>query len=309
MPRPSSRSRREFLSVSLLSLSGLSHLPVAALGRVQGAPAGEAFGSEDAWVARVQPGAPAVHQIASDGEAASYWPRWRGPSGQGHANGGGYPDTWSATQNVLWKTPLSGRGNSSPIVWGDRIFLTTAHDGGRRLAIVSIDRSDGNFLWESFAPDGAPERIHAKNSHASATPVTDGERVYASFGSRGLMAVDFDGELVWHRDLGRIQNYHGTAGSPLLYEDRLIIFQDHRAGSFVAALDTRTGETIWRTDRDASVGWGTPIALRADDHDEIIVTGDPQLRSQVLVIGRVVQSLWFACGDPLGVVGAHKGLR
>ena len=112
-----------------------------------------------------------------------------------------------------------------------------------------------------------------KNGHASATPATDGERIYVSFGSRGLFAFDMDGKLVWQRDLGRIDNYHGAAGSPLLYKDRVILYQDQSSGSFIAAFDARTGEQVWRTSRDATVGWGTPIAVRVGDHDEIIVNG------------------------------------
>src|SRR5262245_21295082 len=96
----------------------------------------------------------AVSIISSTGDGARYWPRWRGPSGQGHVSGSGYPDKWSATENVLWKVPVPGEGNSSPVVWGDRIFLTTARDGGRRLSLVAFRRSDGNQLWEAAVPDG-----------------------------------------------------------------------------------------------------------------------------------------------------------
>src|SRR5262245_35539440 len=129
-----------------------------------------------------------VRMIASEGEGAKYWPRWRGPSGQGLVSGTGFPDRWSATQNILWKTAVPGSGNSSPIIWGDRIFLTTAYDGGRRLALRAYSRTDGKLAWEAFAPDGGAEFVHEKNGNASATPATDGERVYVSFGNRGLMA-------------------------------------------------------------------------------------------------------------------------
>src|SRR5215468_2738560 len=129
-----------------------------------------------------------IQMIAVEGEGARYWSRWRGPSGQGLVGGSGFPDTWSATQNIVWKKPVPGRGNSSPIVWNDRIFLTTAHDGGRRLSVLSYRRSDGATLWETFAPEGRSQSTHNKNGHASATPVTDGQRVYVSFGSRGLLA-------------------------------------------------------------------------------------------------------------------------
>src|SRR5215210_6718029 len=128
-----------------------------------------------------------VRMIEADGIAANYWPRWRGPSGQGLVAGGPYPDRWSAKDNVLWRTPVAGRGNSSPIVWGDRIFITTAYDGGQRLSIVGFRRADGRQLFESFVPQRDVEFGHPKNGHASATPVTDGRRVYASFGSNGLL--------------------------------------------------------------------------------------------------------------------------
>ena len=124
--------------------------------------------------------------VADEGEAAQYWPRWRGPSGQGLVSGSGYPDRWSATENVLWKTPVPGDGNSSPIVWGDRILLTTAYDNGRRLSVLAFRRADGTQLWETFAPDGRRDGgAHYKNGHASATPATDGERIYVSFGAAG----------------------------------------------------------------------------------------------------------------------------
>jgi outer membrane protein assembly factor BamB len=194
--------------------------------------------------------------------------------------GSGYPDRWSATENVKWKVPVPGSGNSSPIVWRDRIYLTTSYDGGRRLSLVAYRRSDGSRVFESFAPEGRTEsRNHFKNGHASATASTDGQRIYVSFGPRGLVAFDMDGKQVWHRDLGPIENYHGTAGSPLLYKDRVILYQDQSRGSFIAAFDTRTGKTLWQTPRDASVGWGTPIAVRVVDHDEIIVNGQRRVQA------------------------------
>jgi len=168
---------------------------------------------------------------------------------------------------------VPGDGNSSPIVWGDRIFITTAYDGGRRLSVIAYRRADGVKLWETFAPAGrSGNGHHYKNGHASATPATDGKGVYVSFGARGLLALDMDGKILWHRDLGAMEAYHGTAGSPLLYKDRLILYQDQFAGSFVAAFDTRTGRDVWRTPRKENVGWGTPIAVHVVDHDEIIIS-------------------------------------
>lgn len=213
-----------------------------------------------------------IFMVPVAGEGAGYWPRWRGPSGQGVVDASGYTDTWSDTENVVWRSTVPGRGHSSPIVWGDRIFLTTTQDAGRRLSVLSYRRTDGQLLWETAVPEGPIEHIHPKNSQASATPTTDGERVYVSFGSRGLVALDFDGRVVWHTEVGPIANYHGSAGSPLLYGDLLITYQDQRRGAFVAAFDTRTGQLAWQTDRGGSVGWGSPVAVRVGDHDEIIVS-------------------------------------
>ena len=194
----------------------------------------------------------AVRMIADEGEAARYG--YLDPMKIVVA-GTGYVDTWSATQNVLWKVAVPGRGNSSPIVWGDRIFLTTAYENGRRVSVLAYRRSDGRLLWETPAPAGRTDSgAHFKNGYASATPATDGQRIYVSFGPRGLFAFDFDGRIVWQRDLGSMDAYHGAAGSPLLYRDRIILYQDQYRGSFIAAFDTRTGKDVWRTPRDASNG-------------------------------------------------------
>lgn len=247
----------------------------------------------------------AVRMIAQDGEAVRYWARWRGPSGQGVVSENGYPDRWSSTENVLWKTPLSGSGNSSPIVWRDRVYLTTAREGGQRLSLIAFNRADGKQLWETFAPNGRSDRPHQKNGYASATPATDGERVYVSFGSRGLFAFDLAGQLVWQRDLGAIDNYHGAAGSPLLYKDRVILYQDQSGGGFVAAFNTRTGSELWRTPRQQSVGWGTPIAVRVGERDEIIVNG----QSRVIAYNPDTGAELWRCGGmgfeviPTPVVG------
>ncbi len=253
-----------------------------------------------------RPGAPlegqqseGVMMIPVEGEGADYWPRWRGPSGQGLVDGSGYPDTWSATENVVWRTPVPGAGNSSPIVWGDRIFLTTAYDGGQRLSLLAFDRTTGERLWETFAPEGSAERVHRKNGHASATPTTDGERIYVSFGERGLAAFDMDGGMVWHQDLGRLDNYWGTAGSPLMYGDRVIVYQDISSNAFVAAFDKETGEQVWLTRRNASVGWGSPIAIRVDGRDELIVHGQHRVTAYDPDDG---SELWFCDGSTFEVI-------
>ena len=220
--------------------------------------------------------APAVNveMIVIEGEGAKYWPRWRGPSGQGYVVGTNYVDAWSATDNVKWKAVVPGLGHSSPIVWRDRIFLTTSSLAGDRLSMIAFDRQTGKQLWETVVPSRGVEHVYDKNSRASATPTTDGERVYASFGTHGIVAFDFNGKIAWQTHLGEIDNYHGTAGSPLLYKDRVFIHQDHRHPSnpaFVVALDAKTGREVWKKARTEIVGWGSPIVIRAGDRDELIV--------------------------------------
>ncbi len=242
-----------------------------------------------------------VNMIVPASEAVSYWPRWRGPSGQGLVTGGKYPDTWSDTENVLWKVTVPGAGNSSPIVWDDFIFLTTARDKGQRRSVLAFQRSDGRLLWECFLPDTTPEKAHIKNGHASATPTTDGKYIYAYFGSHGLVAVDMNGTLAWHTDLGAINTVHGTACSPLLYQDLVIIVQDFRSGeeSFIGAFDKDTGSERWRTPRDGKRGWYSPIAIRAGNRDEIIVSGSNKVQAYNPETGR---ELWTVRGNNLEVI-------
>ena len=181
-----------------------------------------------------------------------YWSRWRGPSGQGLVEGAGYPDTWSDSKNVLWKVEVPGRGHSSPIVWGDRIFLTTAATDGSKRSILAFRRSDGKLLWETSVPAAPAENLYAKNSYASASVSTDGERVYGYFGNAGLIALDFNGKQVWHVSFGTITLYHGPGGSPLLYRDRIILYQEQRLMTrdsttdpgFIVAIDKRTGREL-----------------------------------------------------------------
>jgi outer membrane protein assembly factor BamB len=224
-----------------------------------------------------------IELIPVDGEGAKYWSRWRGPSGQGAVVGTNYVDSWSsaasdgASRNVKWKAAVPGRGHSSPIVWRNHLFLTTATDNGTKMSLLAFDRASGKPLWQTAVPSSGVEHIYWKNSHASATPATDGERVYASFGTHGLAAFDFNGKLLWHQKPGDLANYHGSAGSPVLYKDRVFLYQDHSGtnttGSFVAAFNARTGAVLWKKERAASVGWGTPVVIDAGDRDELIVNG------------------------------------
>ena len=248
-------------------------------------------------------GAAEVRLAPVEGEAAKYWTRWRGPSGQGHVSGTNYSDTWSATEHIKWRTAIPGLGHSSPIVWRDQIFLTTATDDGATVSLMAFRRSDGTRLWQTTVPSKGVEHVYHKNSRASATPTTDGERIYASFGTHGLVAFDMSGKIVWHRQLGELRNYHGSAGSPFLYKDRVFLFQDHDGSaalrSFVAAFDAKTGKTIWWKDRVETVGWGSPIVVQAGDHDELVVSSQRRIYAYNPDNG---QELWTVRGNMFEVI-------
>jgi outer membrane protein assembly factor BamB len=256
-----------------------------------------------ALVSAVLVAAPAdVKMIEVVGEGARYWPRWRGPSGQGHVPAGQYVDKWAPATSI-WKTTVPGRGNSSPIVWGDRIFLTTAYGNGERLSMLAYSRADGKQLWETSIPQNGVEYGHYKNGFASATPTTDGQLVYASFGRHGLFAFDFNGKIVWQHKFGIIDNYHGPAGSPVLYKDRIFIYQDANPApgqaAFVGAFDKATGKPIWQTPRSESVGWGTAVVLTTGERDELIVSSMRRVAAYDPATG---QELWTARGMSFEVI-------
>ena len=243
-----------------------------------------------------------VRMVEVTGEGAKYWSRWRGPSGQGHVPAGQYTDKWSPTAS-LWKASVPGRGNSSPIVWGDRIFLTTGYGNGERLSMLAYARADGKKLWETFIPQSGVEYVHYKNGFASATPTTDGQLVYASFGRHGLVAFDFNGKIAWQHKFGIIDNYHGPAGSPVLYKDRIFIFQDANPApgqtAFVGAFDKATGKPIWQTPRRESVGWGTAVVINTGERDELIVSSQYRVAAYDPENGR---ELWTVRGNTYEVI-------
>lgn len=243
-----------------------------------------------------------VRMIEVAGEGARYWPRWRGPSGQGHVADGKYVDTWSASTG-LWKTAVPGRGNSSPIVWGDQIFLTTGYGNGERLSMLAFSRTDGRKLWETFIPQSGVEYVHDKNGYASATPATDGQLVYASFGRHGLVAFDFNGKIAWQHKFGILDNYHGPAGSPVLYKDRIFIFQDANPApgqtAFVGAFHKLTGKPIWMTPRRETVGWGTAVVINTGERDELVVSSQYRVAAYDPNTGR---ELWTVRGNTYEVI-------
>jgi len=222
--------------------------------------------------------------------ADANWPRWRGPNQDGHSSETGFPKTWDDS-SIVWKTPLKGEGLSTPIVWGERIFLTQARGRGKQRVVLCIDRNDGRILWEKVAWTGTPEPSHRDNGWAAATCVTDGERVYAFFGhGGGLFCYTVDGKLVWNKPLGEFKGPWGTAASPVLVGDLVIQNCDADADAYIIALDKKTGKQVWRTPRDNFRGWSTPILVKTEKRDELVLNGDRGVRAYDPKTGK---ELWF----------------
>jgi outer membrane protein assembly factor BamB len=244
------------------------------------------------------------------------WPRWRGPQQNGHTADAGLPVEWSA-DNIIWKTPLPGIGQSSPIVWGDRIFLTSALGAGKERIVFCVDRKTGKILWQQTAWKGEPERSHDWNGWASASCVTDGEIVVAFFGRGGIHAYLVDGKHLWSRDLGQFTGPWGTAACPIMVDDLVIQNCDADNDAWLVALDRRTGKDVWRTKRRDYRGWSTPIVINSEKRRELVVNGhegvqayDPKTGGELWfcksAIGRGEPTVTPA-GDLLLVVNGLKG--
>ncbi len=203
------------------------------------------------------------------------WFRYRGPQGTGDSAQASLPVSWNE-KSIVWKTPLKGRGQSSPVFWGDRIFLTSALEDGKQRLIIAVDARTGKILWEKIAWTGAPERSHDMNGWASATCVTDGEHVYCFFGKAGAHCYTVDGKHVWSRDLGAFESgtHRGTAASPMLEGDLLIINGDSESDHALFGLNKLTGETVWKTDRPPWEGYSTPVMVEVGGKQEIILNGE-----------------------------------
>jgi outer membrane protein assembly factor BamB len=236
------------------------------------------------------------------------WPQWRGPRATGAAQSGNPPIEWSEQKNVRWKTRLSGTGQSTPAIWGNSIFVTAAattesFDESKgivtatqpvRFLVIAVDRKTGKVKWERLAREEVPHQSRNNmGTWATASPVTDGERVYAFFGSRGLYCYTFDGKLIWEKDFGDMDSGGdmGEGASPVLYEGRLIVNWDHYGEDFIVALEASTGREIWRKKRDERISWTTPLIVEEAGRVHVITVAEKWIQSYDLSNGEV---LWKA---------------
>jgi outer membrane protein assembly factor BamB len=252
-----------------------------------------------------------------------YWPYWRGPAADGMAAGDA-PLHWSDSQNVKWRTEIPGLGHSSPVIWGDRIFLTTAIKTGRsapaaaepapaagsnphgspgpqvehRFDVLCLDRKTGKVLWQRTARTATPHEggHNTYGSFASNSPVTDGTFVYAFFGSRGMYCYDMNGKLIWEKDFGvqlRMRMAFGEGMAPVVYGNKVILVFDHEGDSFMAVLDKSTGREIWRASRPEKTNWAAPLVVEFKGRTEVIVAGSAKVRSYDLETGKPI---WECAG-------------
>jgi outer membrane protein assembly factor BamB len=263
---------------------------------------------------------------APETKPAANWPQWRGPSGQGYSDDAKVPLTWSDKENFLWKTKLPGAGNSTPIVWGDRIFLTASSPKGAERYVLCVRTTDGTVLWEKTAAKDVPvEKTHDWNGHASASCATDGTYVFAFFGTPGLFCYDFDGNLVWKHQFGIFtsETGWGTAASPFLYEDLVIQNCDNdgakglppgakkedAAPMALVALDKKTGEVKWTTPRDQGRGFSTPrLIVMEKGRVDLVLNGplgvwgyDPKTGKELWHCDRTAPGDQARFGEPMPV--------
>ncbi|YCM44530.1 PQQ-binding-like beta-propeller repeat protein [Verrucomicrobiaceae bacterium 227] len=223
--------------------------------------------------------------------AEDNWTQFRGSTGRGHSTAEDVPMTWTA-DSVVWKKTLKGEGQSSPVNWGDRLFLTSASEDGKERYVFCLDRKDGRILWEKTIECASPEHPHKMNSYATPTCATDGEHVVAFFGAGGLHCFDLEGKKVWSRELGAFPGPWGVAASPIILDGLVIQNCDAEGASSLIALDLKTGEPVWKTERAAKPrgGWSTPTLIEMDGHKELVLNGELGVRGYDPKSGK---ELWF----------------
>ena len=257
------------------------------------------------------------------------WPEWRGPEANGFASDANPPIEWSETKNVKWKIEIPGKGHATPIIWGDKIFIQTAVEtnqkaestspaseesiGGRGPAatkttnvynfnVMAINRISGGLIWNKTVCSETPvDGTHELGTWASNSPVTDGEHLFAYFGSRGLYCLDFKGNILWQRDFGQMvtkMNF-GEGSSPTLYKDKIVLVWDHEGDSFLYVLDKATGKDILKIPRDEATAWATPMVVTVNGKEQIITSATSMMRSYYLTTGEII---WYGTGMTANVI-------
>ena len=259
----------------------------------------------------------ALFAAAAADDSESFWPQWRGPLASGVAPVADPPVNWDMEHNVRWKSPLPGRGHSTPVIWNEHVFVTAAVAVGEEMApqfsgrpgahdnlpvtrrhqfvVIALDRRTGAIRWQQAVHESLPqEGGHYTASLASASCATDGDRVVAFFGSQGLFCLDFDGDVLWEKDLGSMhtKHGHGEGCSPVLSGDNVIVNWDHEEESFLVVLDKTTGNERWRRRRNEVTSWATPLVVTHDERDQIVVCGTDRVRSYDLATGEII----WECG-------------
>lgn len=236
------------------------------------------------------------HMLQGELSADSRWPRFRGPHATGHSADENVPVKWGP-DDVAWQTELGGIGHSSPCVWDEKIFLTSARKAKDNVerSVLCVDRGTGKIVWQKVASIGKPEVSHQMNGYASATCATDGQRVVAFFGRGGIHCFDTDGKKLWSRDLGAFPGPWGTAASPIIVGDKVIQNCDAQGESFVTGLDKQTGKPLWKTGRGTMPrgGWSTPLVVEAKGRKELILNGEYGVNGYDPETGK---ELWFCQG-------------
>jgi len=263
--------------------------------------------------------------VNAQNDASDFWAQWRGPLGTGAALRGNPPVHFGESQNLKWKVELPGKGHATPLVWGDNVIVLTAvptSEKGTRdnsenadhpmtpqtteyiheFRVLMINRASGNIIWEKTVLRELPlEGIHELGSWASNSPCTDGKRIYAYFGSRGLFCLDFDGNILWQRDFGQ-SNKHmsfGEGDSPYLFGDRIFVLWDHQGECLLYSIDKNTGEDIWVAKRDEITSWSTPLVVEVNGKLQVITSATNQVRSYDYETGEVI---WFCTGMTRNVI-------
>lgn len=234
--------------------------------------------------------------------SADNWPAWRGPHGTGVAPERKAPLRWSAEKNVAWKVEMPGEGNSTPVVWGDQVFVSCAEDGGRLRSLLCFARADGKQLWQKTVEYSGKEKTHKTNPYCSSSPVTDGQRVVVWHGSAGLFCYDLDGNELWKRDLGEFDHIWGNASSPVIHENLVLLNAGPGLRTFLMALNKETGDEVWRrTVPDATSvkvdefrgSWSTPVAFEQDGKTLFALSMPNRL---ITFDPRTGESVWFCRG-------------